>query len=64
MVVLTHDRGCAQRALEHGVPHVRFRTFEVEDRDRLEESLLEIVDLLTKGATRIMLFKGSVRVDV
>jgi predicted nuclease of predicted toxin-antitoxin system len=61
LVLITHDRGCARRALASEVPHVWLRTREIQDRDRLEEALPEINAQLKGGAIRISLFLAVLR---
>ena len=59
--LITHDRGCANRARRAGVVHVWLRTPEQRDRDRLDGSLSEVSAAIAAGAVRVTLFFGSVR---
>lgn len=61
LVLVTHDRGCARRALASGLPHLWIRTREMAARDRLHDALNEIEAAFDGGATRVTLFSTIVR---
>lgn len=61
LVVVTHDRGLARRALRLGVPHLWLRTREPQDRDRLFACRREVERALVDGALRVEVFAFLVR---
>lgn len=63
LILVTHDPGCARKATRQGVQHLRLRTSETQDRDRLRDAYAEVLGAIRFGATRVSLFKASVRAD-
>ena len=61
MIVFTHDRGLAKRALALGVPHVWLRTREADDARRLADEVELIEREFETGAARLVVFKHSIR---
>lgn len=52
--LITHDRGCANRARRIGVPHIYLRTPETQDRDRLIDVLPQIEMRLGSDSLRVV----------
>lgn len=61
LIVVTHDRGLARRALRLGVPHLWLRTRESQDRDRLFACRGEVEGAFLDRAVRVEVFALVVR---
>ena len=62
LILITHDRGCARRAAASGVRHVRLRTRETQDRERLRASIDEVLTAFDGGAVRVTVFLNVLQV--
>lgn len=58
--LVTHDRGCARKALDRGVPHVWLRTPETRDVDRLRAELGIVIGAIEVGVKRVTVLLSKV----
>jgi predicted nuclease of predicted toxin-antitoxin system len=63
LIVVTHDRGLARRALRARLPHLWLRTREPKDRDRVAETVDEVAAAFAGEAIRVRLFAAVLRVN-